>query len=84
MLTDKESHNERMQFKCTSCGWGGGIAETTYDEIHIKIKRPILKLASMTKTRSLSVSKKRTWHKPKVTAEIKCQGVSPTHVSSLK
>jgi len=33
MLTDKESHNERMQYKCSSCGWDGGIAETTYDEI---------------------------------------------------
>jgi hypothetical protein len=51
--------------------------------IHIKINRPILRLASKTKTRSLSVSKKQTWHKPKVTAEIKCQGVSPTHVSNL-
>jgi len=52
--------------------------------IHIKIKRPILRLASKTKTRSLSVSKKQTWHKPKVTAEIKCLGVSPTHVIDLE
>ena len=52
--------------------------------IHIKIKRPILRLATKSKIRSLSVSKKQTWHKPKVTAEIKCLGVSPTHVSNLE
>ena len=52
--------------------------------IHIKIERPILRLASNNNGRASLILKKQAWHKPKVTAEIKCQGVSPTHVSNLK
>jgi hypothetical protein len=52
--------------------------------IHIKIKRPILRLASKNTGRTSSVLKSQDWNKPKVTAEITCQGVSPTHVSKLK
>jgi len=51
--------------------------------VHIKIKRPILRLASKNNGHASSPPKK-TWNKPKVTEEIKCQGVSPTHVSNLK
>jgi hypothetical protein len=52
--------------------------------IHIQIKRPILRLASKSNGRDSSIPKNPDWNKPKVTAEIKCQGVSPTHVSNLK
>ena len=51
--------------------------------IHIKIKRPILRLASKNNGCASSVPKKQTWKTPQVTEEIKCQGVSPTHVSNL-
>jgi hypothetical protein len=51
--------------------------------VHIKIKRPILRLASKNNGHASSPPKKQTWNKPKVTEEIKCQGVSPTHVSKL-
>jgi hypothetical protein len=52
--------------------------------VHIKIKRPILRLASKNDGRDSSMPKNQDWNQPKVTAEIKCQGVSPTHVSNLK
>ena len=52
--------------------------------IHIKINRPILKLAYTAKEKYLASAKKHLWQKPKVMNEIKCQGVSPTHVSTLK
>ena len=51
--------------------------------VHIKIKRPILRLASKNNERDSLIPKNQDWNKPKVTAEIKCQGVSPTHVSNL-
>ena len=108
MHDDKESQNQRIQFKCLACGWDGGIDETIYDEIlgvhrcpncsnyelkkimrqimnvPIKIKRPILKLPFKAKTQYLTKPSKQSWQKPKVTDEVECHGVSPTHVSTLK
>ena len=52
--------------------------------VPIKIKRPILKLPFKAKTQYLSKISKQSWQKPKVTDEIECHGVSPTHVSTLK
>jgi hypothetical protein len=52
--------------------------------VHIKIKRHILRLASKNNERDSLIPKNKDWNKPKVTAEIKCQGVSPTHVSNIK
>ena len=33
MLKIKQSQNNRILYKCTSCNWDGGIVETFFDEI---------------------------------------------------
>jgi hypothetical protein len=52
--------------------------------VPIKTKRPILKLPSKAKVQNLNKILKQSWQKPKVTDEIECHGVSPTHVTTLK
>ena len=52
--------------------------------VPIKTKRPILKLPSKVKVQNLNKILKQSWQKPKVTDEVECHGVSPTHVSTLK
>lgn len=52
--------------------------------VPIKIKRPILKLPPKAKTQYLTKISKQSWQEPKITNEIECHGVSPTHVSTLK
>ena len=52
--------------------------------VPIKIKRPILKLPLKAKSQHLTKPSKQSWQKPKVTDEVECLGVSPTHASTLK